>query len=167
MAIAKRRQRIDLVHRQRRKPAASTHDFDRMKLLFDYTKFHIGVYATLVSLLIGLISLGPGNLSPVQHICLAVTTVFFVLAGACGGIVASNIPNLSGMEEFNNSDLGTAWLFRERLRMKGPKWASLEHFFFWAGIFVALVGLVPNLPLPFNLDGAQYKSFQVHIDEGP
>lgn len=145
MAISKQWRRIFQTHRPRRKPAKSTHDFDQLKLLFDYTKFHIGVYATLVSLLIGFISLGPASLHPIQHLCLAATTVAFVLAGACGGVVASNIPNLSGMEDFRNSDLGTAWLFPNWLRMKGPKWATLEHLFFWIGIIIALVGLVPGL----------------------
>ena len=58
---------------------------DQINLLFEYTKFHIGLYASLIAALVGLMKLGrqhvPSRLLPY----LKATVICFVLAGAAGG----------------------------------------------------------------------------------
>ncbi len=140
---------------QREPPEIAGGGFERLKLLFDYTKFHIGLYTTLVTLLIALISLGSEELVFIQHIALAATTVCFVLAGACGGVIASNIPYFATLGEFQRTGFGPRWLWSKKQAtaanlpnpgfamfpiLKGPTWASLEHLFFWLGILIALAG---------------------------
>jgi hypothetical protein len=51
------------------------------------------------------------------------------MAEACGGIIASNIPEYSDFEEFSNKRIGL-WgrgIFKYRV------WATAEHIFFWSG----------------------------------
>ena len=44
------------------------HDYEKVKLLFDYTKYHIGIYTTLGTILIGVLGLHSGfnDKSPLQ-----------------------------------------------------------------------------------------------------
>lgn len=137
-------------------PEAEDGGFEQLKLLFDYTKFHIGLYTTLVTLLIALISLGSEELFFLQRISLAATTVCFVLAGGCGGILASNIPYYATLGAFRDASFGPRWLWKKHgraatadtgnrgyamfPRLYGPTWATLEHLFFWLGIVIALTG---------------------------
>lgn len=130
--------------------------FEQLKLLFDYTKFHIGLYTTLVTLLIALISLGSEELVFLQRASLAATTVCFVLAGACGGVIASNIPYYTTLSAFRAASFGPRWLWKKESQtaradtgnrgyamypsLYGPTWATLEHLFFWLGIAIALTG---------------------------
>lgn len=148
------------------KPSMPDHDFDQLKLLFDYTKFHIGLYTTLVTLLIALISFGPGDVLLAQKWFLLETTIFFILAGVCGGVVASNIPNYRGMSAFRTANFGPTWGARKHNtvssdgnkqyamwpKMEGPRWATWEHRFFWTGIFVAVVAVLVGSFQPAGLD---------------
>lgn len=126
------------------------HEGNQLKLLFDYTKFHIGLYTTLVTLLIAFIKLGPVEPDLLQQVSIAITVILFVLAGACGGIVASNIPHHNRLSEFLATPIGPRWMRfgqgrdsagSERVsKFVGANWVSLEHAFFWLGIVSALIG---------------------------
>ncbi len=136
--------------------AASDTEHEQLKLLFDYTKFHIGLYTTLVTLLIAFIKLGPGEPDLLQQISIALTVLLFVLAGACGGVVASNIPHYRRFSDFMAAPIGPRWLRAERWTKKsrsamaasplaGANWVSCEHAFFWLGIASAVIGAGLNL----------------------
>ena len=112
---------------------------EQLKQLMDYTKFHIGMYATLCTALIAILGLdmikpAAANFRPY----LFATMVCFAVAGMFGGLVGSGLPYYKTFEEFSNAYLGP-W----RLKLIPALWCThLEHTAFWLGIIVAFFGLV-------------------------
>jgi hypothetical protein len=108
---------------------------ERLKLLMTYTIFHIGLYATLSGVLLTLL----GSSNPLlMRSAIAIALACFVLAGVCGGLVASHIPHVNDFDEFYD---GT-WLGPWGLTViKASLCMRLEHIFFWLGVAVALWGL--------------------------
>jgi hypothetical protein len=109
---------------------------EQLKLLFDYTKFHIGLYATLVTGTIAVATFTKtgqafGTLLKLMVGC-------FLLAGLAGGVVASHIPHVSNFETFTETNIG----FWDINIMKPGAWERLEHLAFWVGIAVAFVGFL-------------------------
>ena len=73
---------------------------EQMRLLMDYTRFHIGVYITLGAAGAGTIKAGVFCVSELlAGICL------LVVAGMCGGVVGSSIPLFSTWSEFDRARL--------------------------------------------------------------
>ena len=66
---------------------------DQLKLLSDYTLFHIGLYASLISGLTALAHFKGASFERKLFRVLLVTVACFLVAGAAGGVIASNIPN--------------------------------------------------------------------------
>ena len=109
----------------------------QLELLMDYTIFHIGLYTTLSAALVTLLGLFPKRASAMNGELL-LTLIFFVLAGVCGGIVASHIPHFLNFDSFYES----AWLGPWGLQLAPAwLWMRFEHLFFWSGIAAALFGL--------------------------
>jgi amino acid transporter len=111
---------------------------DQLKQLMDYTKFHIGMYTSLATLLIGVLTLEKAKLDVATFSpWLLVTLVFLVLAGMAGGMVGSSIPSFSAYSSFLESRLGpwrSEWF-------TGAVWIHLEHTFFWISIVTAVAGV--------------------------
>ena len=111
---------------------------DQLGMLMDYTKFHIGMYTTLCTLLVGFLGLySEGHTIERMRGFLFATLFCFVIAGLCGGIVAANLPHSTSMAEFEKSLLGPVGL----RWFRSTTWMTLEHLAFWVGIAVALAGL--------------------------
>jgi hypothetical protein len=109
----------------------------QIKLLFEYTKFHIGLYASLIAALVGLMKLGGQQIPDGLLRYLQVTLVCFVIAGAAGGVIASTISvdymalvRQDAIGPFGFNVLSYTW------------WAHIEHFAFWLGITVSVVGFL-------------------------
>jgi len=101
-----------------------------------YTTFHIGVYASAIAA-----AIGAGALASQLQIPLRQAAAFFLLAGVCGGVVASNIPDHSSMASYEEKPIG----FWGAKLLKWHNWARLEHLFFWAGVM--------RLVIPFLIWG--------------
>jgi hypothetical protein len=111
---------------------------DQARFLFDYTKFHIGLYAALISALMTLMKVGDGkHIPPGLLPYLDVTLVCFVVAGAAGGVIASSI-SVDYSAVMQPKRIGPFGL--NGLTYKG--WAHIEHFAFWVGILVSVVGFL-------------------------
>lgn len=108
---------------------------DQLKVLMDYTKFHIGIYISLVSAAIALAKVAPVG----GFISLRIAIVCFVVAGIAGGVIAGNIPLYSTWREFDEAKIGP--LGTRLLRFR--HWAHIEHTVFWLGV----VGVVIELGL--------------------
>jgi len=118
-------------------------DFEQLKLLFEYTKFHILLYTTLVTLLIALFLFGVDKDSAAQfRLSMKFVVFFFVLAGGAGGVIGSSIPGCKGFSEFWNKSLAPFGI--PFLRFKGKDWVALEHGAFWVGIIIATVVFLSN-----------------------
>lgn len=72
----------------------------RLRMLFDYTIFHIGLYTTLITALFGLMTFGHQHQKIKDKLGSLKFTVFcFLVAGAAGGVLASNMPEHKTFEE--------------------------------------------------------------------
>ena len=109
-----------------------------LKQLLDYTKFHIGMYVTLTTLLIGVLTSDKVTLVKTSYAYwLAATLLCFLAAGAAGALVASSAPDFASYKDMMDARIGP-WdkeLINARLVV------HLEHTFFWLGIAAATVGL--------------------------
>jgi hypothetical protein len=114
-------------------------DPEQVKVLYDYSKFHIGLYSALIGVLLAVARLGVPSTSPinaaVKH-CLYLTVAFFIVAAMAGGTIASTISQDSA-SVINDKRIGPVGL---RL-CKARTWAAIEHNAFWLGVAVALVGI--------------------------
>lgn len=108
----------------------------------DYTKFHIGLYTTLATIIVvALTDNGRGSdVTSLFDCCLLFSLVCFAIAGGFGGLVGSALPHYETFEDFERAELGP-WgskLIRSRVCI------SLEHTAFWIGVVNAIVGLVAS-----------------------
>ena len=95
----------------------------KLDRLLTYTTFHIGVYLSLFSAVIGIDVLTENindNLLRFSAFCM-------LLAGIFGGAIGSNIPEAETYDSVKISLFGVPFL--------SLKWCiHMEHFFFWLGI---------------------------------
>jgi hypothetical protein len=114
---------------------APVEDAERLKLLMEYTRFHIGLYITLFGVVISFMKYKRPELNR-WDIFLVFGVICFFLAGACGGIIGSHIPDATSFRDmerpFGPFD---AWTWGERSFLLKPyaDWATWEHLFFWIG----------------------------------
>ncbi len=103
---------------------------DQLKLLMDYTLFHLGLYATLVSAILA----SAEHFKKVLSLPLWVAVICFVVAGVSGGVIAASIPESATWAAFHSRKLGPWGV--ELFGYTG--WARTEHTFFWLGIFAGI-----------------------------
>ena len=104
-----------------------------LELLFDYTKFHIGVYLTLAAVYITLAtSKIDGTLPKLNPTFVWPALFFIIVAGFAGGVIASSITQSrsANVSEFLKEKTGP-WSMK---LCSGKWWTYIEHTFFWAGI---------------------------------
>ncbi|WP_027584183.1 hypothetical protein [Bradyrhizobium sp. Ai1a-2] len=142
-------------------------ELERLKLLFDYTKFHIGLYTTVATIFGALIAASAagdkgtqggslGSAAPstapfhFAHGWLGASVIFICIAGIAGGTIASSIPGYSGYTEFWNAEIGPFWdkpigsfsFSFERLRLRAETWTYIEHGAFWVAVILALLSII-------------------------
>jgi len=121
-----------------RKPEAMD---DRLKQLLDYTKFHIGLYTALATLLITALSTKDKSaLATHYRGWLLCVFLLLALAGMFGGLVGSSIPRYRDFDEFERTRLGpweNGWLV-------AADCMHLEHLAFWLAVVVAMTGIIVN-----------------------
>lgn len=109
----------------------------QLSTLFDYTKFHIGLYSTLIT---GLFAIVAFAVDPKKSNVLVYllpyakwTAGFILVAGAAGGVIASNIPNHETFKDFSGAKLP---IFGIR-SFTYAVFATVEHLAFWIAIGIA------------------------------
>jgi hypothetical protein len=111
---------------------------DQLKQLFDYTKFHIGMYTTLIAGIVGLFTNANAKLQYVEMVPFIKGSVLcFVIAGMAGGLVASSIAHFSSFKEFKGARLGP-W---RTMLIPSMVCVHVEHSAFWLGCSIAVYGL--------------------------
>jgi hypothetical protein len=123
-------------------------NLEQVKLLFDYTKFHIGLYSTLAGLLI---AAGGTFGSSWQVKPRLVAAAFFsiVLAGLAGGVIASSLPYLVGGGDVYEKRTGPLFLNFVKVR----HWTYLEHLSFWCAIVLIIAAFWQPIRYGFAGDG--------------
>lgn len=113
----------------------------RLERLYDYTKWHIGIYLAIGGGLVA--SIGYLDIGPWYHLLkapfLVVAFLAMVGAGIAGGIVGSSLASTATWEDFWEKEQG-GWAFP--LVMKGKTWTHVEHSCFWLSLILATVGVV-------------------------
>lgn len=102
---------------------------DQLANLMTYTVFHIGAYITLAAAVIA------GGAINLDDWSLRLSVVCMLVAGVCGGTIASKIPECSDWKTFEATRIGP-W-GSELARY--ATWATIEHLAFWIGIIVPAV----------------------------
>jgi hypothetical protein len=119
---------------------------DQLKLLSDYTLFHIGLYTTLITALVALAHFRGKKFEDRRFGFLVFTVISFLVAGAAGGAIASNIPNYPCFKDYDQVRLDVFGVSTMTYR----SWAHVEHIAFWIGIIVAVIGFL----WPSHKDGS-------------
>ena len=115
--------------------------------LYDYTKFHIGMYATVFAASAAAAKFA----SPVPGfslVCVIVAMVCFMVAGACGGVIASHVPHMHReMVDGGVADLWTIPIGPSLASFTRPCrwWAIREHLAFWVGAFLCFLAVLWSL----------------------
>jgi len=115
--------------------ANTNFQLEQLKLLYDYTKFHIGLYGTLIAGLIGILKFG-GDFSTTTLIAFKVVVFLLLVAAMSGGVVASGVVDVyqdyktwnteSGLETFWTTQIGPfKWL---RMKVKCWWFLNTRHF---------------------------------------
>lgn len=121
-----------------------------LERLYEYTKFHIGVYISLTSAYVAFASakVGEQPLTQVNLVFLLVAVLFFMLAGVAGGVIISSITQTEALtsREFLAERIGP-WAerigpWKSKLWMVAIKWTWVEHTSFWLGVSLAIASLV-------------------------
>lgn len=147
-------------------------DLESLKLLYDYTKFHIGFYLTLASGFITIASLkkGEGFALDLKQNLVWIAMGLFMLAGFAGGIIVSSITQCLGLTGSETPDVcrSTHAFLKQDLgpwRLKwfsGRVWTEIEHTAFWAGLAAAFFSFksraataeTAKAPLAVKIEGA-------------
>jgi hypothetical protein len=103
----------------------------RLGHLLTYTTFHIGLYVSLIAALIS-----AGLFAQMEHGLVKWAIACFLVAGICGGVVGSNIPDYPDFDAFNKARIG----FWRIPIFKHQVWTTIEHLAFWVGIVPMTVG---------------------------
>ncbi|HEX8161070.1 MAG TPA: hypothetical protein VF538_04320 [Pyrinomonadaceae bacterium] len=116
---------------------------EQVKTLYDYTKFHIGLYSTLITGLIALISFGFGEARDLYLSWIKAIIIVLLIAGVFGAIVASRIVYGKWSEDTLATESSRFWKIR---RLGNIKWriadifTTVEHYAFWIAIVIAIFG---------------------------
>ena len=130
---------------------------ERIKLVYDYTKFHVGLYATLLTAILAIFTFGFGEVQSASlfvfgvevrvAVALLAIAALFGIAGIAGAVVASSIvydPNWYGLFDVSGTrDFDHKWT---AYRVPIWIWAKAEHWVFWLAMGVTIVGVVTAVP---------------------
>jgi hypothetical protein len=106
-------------------------EYEKVKTLFDYTKFHIGVYISLGTILAAALNSSSSYL-PHRRFSVAIAIIFTAAAGLAGGTIATTLPECSSLDQF--FEMKFAPLEMNSLSLSGRWWTRVEHTMFWIGI---------------------------------
>jgi len=117
-------------------------DAKQLELLMDYTKFHIGIYASVMTILLGLVAIGADQndtkIPSHYRKPLLFVAILFAITGGFAGIVAASIPNHDG--EFIDYWNGPIRVFGiESSIMTVGTAARFEHILFWGTVLSSLI----------------------------
>lgn len=110
-----------------------------LELLFDYTKFHIGLYVTLTAAYVA-VATAKVNDKPIFSLreeFLWPAVLAFMIAGMAGGVIASSITQSTARSsaEFLSRPIGP-WEI-SRIHFRARTWTWIEHTSFWIGLILA------------------------------
>ena len=128
--------------------ATTNMQLEQLKTLYDYTKFHITLYGTLLFGFIGVSGFADKELSPTTQCGLKLATLLLLIAAMSGGVVASGIVDVyqnygvwtqaAGLERFWTTRLGP---FKKQW-LPAKTWWLIEHTAFWVAVLIVVGGFL-------------------------
>ena len=119
---------------------------EQLKLLFDYTKFDIGLYTTVATIFATAIAFEPAVFK-FHRGFLALAVGFICLAGMAAGVIASRCAHFTSRRELWATKIGP---FRWSC-LKGEYWTYVQHTCFGialvAAVLSVLIGYGQGLPI--------------------
>jgi hypothetical protein len=110
-------------------------EYEQVKLLYDYTKFHIGIYVTLGTILIAALNAYVLKYwAPALWLGIACIGV----AGLAGGVIASTLPERTSLKDQTDGFFKKKTGFWGIEPWSGRAWTRIEHAAFWLGIVSGL-----------------------------
>jgi hypothetical protein len=119
-----------------------------LELLFDYTKFHIGIYLTLTAsyLAVATANVGGKRLLELNSFFVWVAVIAFMIAGLAGGTIISSITQYvkggSSVDFLDDSDKIGPWDCKKLYFLTARKWTHIEHTSFWVGLLSAVFSFI-------------------------
>jgi len=115
----------------------------KLELLYDHTKFHIGLCLILTSAYITLAAskIGRKDALPVLQPALAwIAVALFMAAGIAAGVIASSAiqSRSSGADDFLKEKIGP-W---NTALLPARLWVHIEHTAFWLAVICAVLSFV-------------------------
>ena len=112
----------------------------KLELLYDHTKFHIGLCLILTSAYITLVTskIGRKDALPLLHPTLAwIAVALFMVAGVAAGVVASSATQSrsNGADDFLRAKIGP-W---DSALLPAKIWVHIEHTAFWLAVICAVL----------------------------
>ena len=116
----------------------------KLERLYDYTKFHIGIYLGFSSGLVALIGKGQ-DITFIKDLIsipllLVISLVLMAFAGAAGAVVATSAIESESFDRFIEEEHG----FGRWKKWTGRTWITWEHRFFWASLFCLAFSILLN-----------------------
>ena len=119
-------------------------DLNKIDRLFQYTKFHVGLYGALTFGTATLLQFGDKNGAPTSTVLMfgVMAILAWVLAGFSGGVILGTlVGHCGGLQRFRQKRTGPlkcGWF-------SGATWECIEHCSFWLGVVSALLALCARL----------------------
>lgn len=112
-----------------------------LEFLFEYTKFHIGLYLTLTAAFIRAAE-GKAFHFELRRTWFWIAVIAFMTAGLAGGVIASSLTQTSALDSkaFLRERIGP-WEWKP-LHFEARKWTWLEHTSFWCGLVCAVLSFL-------------------------
>ena len=118
----------------------------QLERLYDYTKFHIGIYLGAAAGLLTLISTASAGGSQQSFLtsligcrwCLAASLLLLLFAGGAGAVVATSTIACTTYDEFATQPQGALGI----KAFKGTTWESIEHRCFWLSLGTFAYGIL-------------------------
>ena len=116
---------------------ANRRGLDQLKLLFDYSKFQIGLYATFAIVLTGAMAFQP-VVFRFHRGFMTLAVVFICLASMAAGIIASRCAHFASWNELWATKIGP---FRWKC-LQGEYWTYVQHACFGLALAAAVISLL-------------------------
>ena len=115
---------------------ASRTGLEQLKLLFDYTKFQIGLYTILALVFTAAIAFEPAVFK-LHRGLLGIAVVFVYLAGLSAGIIGSRCAHFTSARELWAAKIGP---FRSTC-LRGEHWSYVQHACFGIALGAAVLSV--------------------------
>ena len=130
-------------------------DDPRLARLYDYTKFHIGIYLVTAGTMVTIAGSDrlQNFLGDLGHhpVFLILAIVAMGVAGVAGGVIASTCASADDFDDVWLKRIGP-WYWQI---MPGWVWAGVEHTAFWASLIFLTVAVLLDVSRAALLDLSQ------------